>query len=72
MRILVLLKYGEHYVADEEFTVGCDTSLYACFELVPNGVLRVPFENLAAVENYQDHEIESFRSRLRALEEGRG
>lgn len=72
MRILVLLKYGEHYVADKLDPPGEWGHRFIRAHLAVGGEVMVPVENLAAVEHYGDDQIETFRQRLKAVEASNG
>lgn len=71
-RILVLLKYGKHYVADEVVEKPVEWDRFISFELATGGIVRVPIDNVSAVEHYDDRDIETFRRRLHEVEEGSG
>lgn len=67
MRILVLLKSGAHYVADNMHDVQYGNP-FVSFDLATGGEVSVPLGNIEAVEKYVDREIEVFRRRLAEVE----
>lgn len=68
MRVILLTWDNRHYVLKwpAHTTVAGDEMLG---QLATGGEVRIPVSNYAAQEEYGDHQIESFRVRLRQVEE---